>query len=766
MNKRKSLTVNVVTIFLLLNICSVLFFAFYTQNNGQTVAIKYARESSLEVTREKSELISLAFAHIQNQAETIGMYMEDMLDEEVENKLSSEYVILADGTITRTKDESKSDTEQSNIIVPNTSQLSDELIREINLTEKLDKYFEQITDTEDTTWCYIVTKENLLRCSPYSNLNTFFESDHSQISDIFYTQAEDKNNPKHEAVWTDPYYDYLGTGWTITCAQPVYESDGELFGVVCIDVSVSKIKEKYFGGFSLGESGKICWMRNNGQLYYYTDYDDLTADQGEIFEKNIFDTKLSYEKEINLRDYVVKGGSGIRIFRENGETLLLVYSEVEGTDSVIFMQIEMSEFNSLSDAGMNGIIFIIALDLVLTALFAIFLYRGFSKPMRRITDQAKRISNGDYSTIPMKNCAEDSGYYEIVELNRAFAAMNENIENYTENLLDKNREISTILEAIDEGLMILDTEGNVNLKSKDTLDIPEKNLRHGIDEVKASRQSMQEKIIVNGEVYKNVYYPIMKDGEVCKIVVSNECITKSELMEKELQQIEKMAGVGQLSAAIVHELKNILALIKGAAYILELTSTEGKDEIHKIQTAVDEAEDVIWTLLDFSGKDRNGSEMVHIGTVINQILLLSKKEIISKGIHVSKKIDKECYVNSDSREAIKVILQNIILNAIQAVDYDGEIEVCCQQDSADVIVKIKDNGPGIKVKPTEKIFEPFMTTKEDGNGIGLWITKRLMDSLEGNISINETPGGETEFVISIPANREWRHNDDKNIACR
>ena len=171
-------------------------------------------------------------------------------------------------------------------------------------------------------------------------------------------------------------------------------------------------------------------------------------------------------------------------------------------------------------------------------------------------------------------------------------------------------------------------------------------------------------------------------------------------------------------------------------------------------------------MLDFSGKDRNGSEMVHIGTVINQILLLSKKEIIRKGIHITKDIDKECYVNSNSREAIKVILQNIILNAIQAVAYDGEIQVCCHQDGADVIVKIKDNGPGIKVEPKEKIFEPFMTTKEDGNGIGLWITKRLMDSLEGNIRINKTPEGETEFVLSIPANREWRHKDDKNIACR
>lgn len=752
MKKRKSLAVNIITIFLLFNILSVVFFTFYIQKNGQTEAIRYARESSLEVINEKSELISLAFEHIRNRTETIGMYTEDILNQKVNQKLSNEYVFTDDGTITRKKDPKKNSKQQSNIIVPNTSPLSEELIREINLTEKLDKYFEQVSETENTTWCYIVTKENLLRCSPYSNLNDFFTSDHSQISDIFYTQAGDKNNPEHKAIWTTPYYDYLGTGWTMTCSQPIYENNGELFGVICLDMSVSKIKEKYFDGFSLGESGKICWMSNEGQMYYHTDYENVTAEQGEIFEKNIFDTEMSSEKEKVLREYVIRGGAGIRFFMEDEKQIMLVYSQVSNTDSVLFMQIEMTEFNALSEASERGLAVIIGIDLILTIIFAVILYRRFSKPMRGLTDRAERISKGDYSSIDPKEKMTD-GYYEIMQLNQAFEAMNESIENYTENLLDKNREISSILEAIDEGLMIVDLDGNVNLRSKDSLNIPPENLKHGIDEVAATKQSMSEKIVEGCEIYKNVYYPIIKDNEVCKIVVSSECITKTELMEKELQQIEKMAGVGQLSAAIVHELKNILALIKGAAYILDMTCTSGKEEIHRIQKAADEAENVIRTLLDFSGRDRSGSEMIHIGTVINQILLLSKKEIIRKGIHVSKKIDGECYVNSNNREAIKVILQNIILNAIQAVDFDGRIEICCCQEKGNVIVHIKDNGSGIKIEPKEKIFEPFMSTKKDGNGIGLWITKRLMDTLSGEISIAER-NGETEFTLSIPSNRE------------
>ena len=197
--------------------------------------------------------------------------------------------------------------------------------------------------------------------------------------------------------------------------------------------------------------------------------------------------------------------------------------------------------------------------------------------------------------------------------------------------------------------------------------------------------------------------------------MSSECITKAMLVEKELQQIEKMAGVGQLAAALVHEMKNILARIGGAAYLLKFTAAGKSEEAETIQKAVNEAEDLIAALLDFSARDKNGSEMIHLGTLINQILLLSKKEIIGKDIVVSKEIDGECYINSNGREAVKVILQNIISNAIQAAGSGGKIKIICRQEGDRAVVRIRDSGPGIFVAPKEKIFEPFLTTKENGN---------------------------------------------------
>lgn len=764
MQTRRSITVDIIVIFLIFNILSIAMFTGYMQKNGKEAAIAYTRHNLLEVTGEKSELLAITFDRIEDRAQLTGMYMEDVLRGEVSGVLDDSYILREDGMVTRQKDENKRAHQQSNIIVPGTTPMSEELIREINVTERLDPYFAQIIENEEVSWCYMVTKENLLRCSPYRKLNEFFTSDHSQVSDIFYTQATGENNPEHQAVWTEPYYDYLGTGWTMTCSQPVYDDDGQIFGVICLDLSIEKVKEKYFDGFSLGETGKICWMSNDGDVYYHTDYDKLTAEQGEPLEKNIFDETLSAGRTKALQEGVLSGNNGIRYFEENGKQSMFVYAQVPRTDSVLFMEISMEDFNSFYAVNVKGVVIVVLINLILAFFFALILYDNFSKPMKRLANQAQKISEGNYSKVEFETRGA-AGNNEIIRLNEALRIMNESIVSYMESLRDKNREIHVILEAIDEALMIVNIDGTVSMKSKDSFLIPEDVLQMGIDRVTRDRQPFAERTISEGEVYRNAYYPVLKDGEVAKVVVSSECITKNMLMEKELQQIEKMAGVGQLAAALVHELKNILARIKGAAYILRVTGTEQSKEIERIQQAVDEAENLITTLLDYSARDKNGSEMIHLGTLINQILLLSKKEIIGKGIAISKKIDEDCYVHSNRREAIKVILQNIILNAIQAVTSDGKIDIVCCKNGNDAVIRIKDDGGGISVSPREKIFEPFLTTKTEGTGIGLWIAKRLVDTLNGSIILEQPAGGGTEFIISIPVDRkEEEHCDTDDVS--
>lgn len=200
------------------------------------------------------------------------------------------------------------------------------------------------------------------------------------------------------------------------------------------------------------------------------------------------------------------------------------------------------------------------------------------------------------------------------------------------------------------------------------------------------------------EKYLNFYYETIGEIEEPKIDPK-----KTALLIVDLQNEFVLRDFGEALQFIVTD-QCVASTVRGLA--------DAGYNVICVEDAVIEAENVIDTLLDFSSRDEKGSEMIHIGTLINQILLLSKKEIISKGIAIYKDIDNDCYVHSNKREAIKVILQNIIINAIQGAGNEGKIEIKCYQQNSSILIFIKDNGPGINEADRENIFKPFFTTRE------------------------------------------------------
>lgn len=763
MKIRKSLATTIIAIFLVFNVLSILLFTYYTKAEGENSALDYAKQSMQEIVNEKGELIAIRFERLKASVDLLTMLLEADIQQhaDIEDVPDSAYSFNEDGSVRRERDGARPADAQSNILAVWDEENREVLAREILLTEMIDEPMSIILRNEELIWGYIVTRNNLLRVSPYVSLDMYFDDNHMQNEDVFYTMADREHNPEGTAIITKPYNDYLGEGWTITCSKPVYDGQGEMFGVVCLDVSMKKLREEFFDGFSLGETGKILWLDQEGNLFYHSDYDNLSNVQGELYDKNIFDLPMSQEERAAV-EKAINNQNGTILFGGPHSQQILVHAKIEDLNSSLIIQMDMNEFASEERFDLKKLMLLIAVDILLAASFAYILYWSFSRPMRKMVKQAERISQGDYGMIE----EETGAYYEITQLNSAFNAMNRSIETYTETLLDKNQELSTILESIDTALMIVDMEGNVGARSSSSGGVSEERVKRALKRIREDRAFFEEQFVQGGEVYKNEYYPILlENNEVKKVVICSKCVTDSTLMEKEMQQLEKMAGVGQLSAAIVHELKNILARIKGAVYILSMVnqSEENREELEIIGRAMEEAQNVITTLLDFSRKSGGEGDVASVSTVINQILLLSKKELITKNVDVRVHLDDRCYIQAGGKEALKVILQNTIMNAIQAVDYDGRIEITCRRQESSVEIRVKDNGGGIQVTPKERIFEPFLSTKEDGNGIGLWITKRLVHTLSGSIEIADSRENETEFVITIPM-REKDNAEDESSA--
>jgi signal transduction histidine kinase len=101
-------------------------------------------------------------------------------------------------------------------------------------------------------------------------------------------------------------------------------------------------------------------------------------------------------------------------------------------------------------------------------------------------------------------------------------------------------------------------------------------------------------------------------------------------------------------------------------------------------------------------------------------------------------------------EQIKQVFLNLALNAIQAISGGGEVEVILRSTTSDVVISVKDSGPGIDPQNLDKIFDPFFTTKETGTGLGLSVAHRIVTQHEGVIAVENNPTGGITFSVILP----------------
>lgn len=122
---------------------------------------------------------------------------------------------------------------------------------------------------------------------------------------------------------------------------------------------------------------------------------------------------------------------------------------------------------------------------------------------------------------------------------------------------------------------------------------------------------------------------------------------------------------------------------------------------------------------------------------------------------IKKFNNQEAYINGDTNK-IKSVFTNILLNSIEAVGKKGYIKIVLSNDEKFITVLIKDNGSGIKEKNLEKIFDPFFTTKKSGSGIGLSISKEIIERHDGIIDVESN--NNTVFKIKLPIFKDDNNN--------
>lgn len=230
--------------------------------------------------------------------------------------------------------------------------------------------------------------------------------------------------------------------------------------------------------------------------------------------------------------------------------------------------------------------------------------------------------------------------------------------------------------------------------------------------------------------------------------------TKSlEDAQEQLVRKERLAILGQLTGSIGHELRDPLGTIVNAVYYLQSVVKDGgkiKEYLGVIETEVQRAENIVTDLLSFSRLSVADRENVSVSSVVSWAL---DKRSTVKGLDVLVDVDPDLKVFIDM-EHLERVLNNLIGNACQSMKNGGTLNVSAYEKNGNVVLTVADTGKGISKRDIKLIFEPLYTTKLKGIGLGLTITKNLVEVNGGSIRVKSKLGKGSEFIVTLPAGKK------------
>lgn len=229
----------------------------------------------------------------------------------------------------------------------------------------------------------------------------------------------------------------------------------------------------------------------------------------------------------------------------------------------------------------------------------------------------------------------------------------------------------------------------------------------------------------------------------------------SNNLKLQLQHVERLALVGELSAGIAHELNEPLGRILGFAQLIkkegQMTPQQSED-IERIIKASLYAREIIKKLMLFARQMPQQIARVNVNEVIENILYFIDVGYQKSGIQIRKKLDADLpNVMADSVQISQVIV-NLITNAIQAMPNGGQLLITTRKKGKNVGLIVRDSGHGMPPEVRRKIFEPFFTTKPvgRGTGLGLSVVQGIVLAHRGTIAVRSKPGEGSTFEILLP----------------
>ncbi|MEM9394683.1 MAG: cache domain-containing protein [Pseudomonadota bacterium] len=588
------------------------------------------------------------------------------------------------------------------------------------------------------------------------------------------------------SIWTDPYIFFTSQSPGITAATPVIGFDNHVQGVVGVDIEINELSN-FLSQLRVGKNGAAFVLNRNGDVIAHPNPELLTTQTEE--------GGLRFPSIETIEDPIARAAFGDRLSEEGVVIDGLVQTDFEhqgqqfvslimpfGLDdipwTIVLYAPENDFIGTIKENRTQNTLIAIAVAMM-TALLGLALANKIHAPVRAFAVRSSLISQGEVdpkepmpSTYKELENANSALVNEISQRKKTEAEYRltfekasrgmVHIESATGRLLRVNESFARLLGFTEEDLEGAAFQSLLSVDDRGALnEFLEKIAEHsafGFEAKAIKKDGSPVWISLNG-----VFFQANAEGDTY-IVATIDDITqaraseeKIEILNREIAHFSRQETMGELATGLAHELNQPLTAITqnvdAASYILS-ASPEKTSEVRGLLGDIDQqahqAADIIRALRTLVRKDENIPDVFGIRELIKQARRLARSEARQHAIDIVLVEGQELEVRA-VRVQIAQVVVNLLRNAIESVAEsdcaDRRISITAEQDKNFVRVSVVDGGPGIA--ESLQLFTPFETTKRDGMGLGLSISKSLIEANGGEIWHDQLAQG-TRFSFTLP----------------
>jgi len=398
--------------------------------------------------------------------------------------------------------------------------------------------------------------------------------------------------------------------------------------------------------------------------------------------------------------------------------------ELDGLENYATNRARMFTEDSVHVAYKAKIIGLITifLSILISLIISFYLSLSITRRLRSIRIATTMMAKGD-----LKQSLEIKGHDELTQVAGNFNDMASELAGMYEDLENKVKERTSELKEANEELHRVksDLEFKVNERTKD--------LEEKINELNRSQLAM-----------------------LYMIEDMNETSRQLKATQEELIRKERLAILGQFSGNISHELRNPLGVIDSSIYYLQMRLNEKDEKVHqhldRISQSVKTATIIIENLLNLTRMVKPIMTRYNLTTLLADCMKTCK---IPDTVEVVEDFAETEILVKAEKEQIRMVINNIVKNAVAAMNGNGTLTIMTRKtEDAAAEMSFMDTGTGINPNHVNQIFLPLFSTKAKGIGLGLSITKMIVENHRGKISVEAEPGKGARFTIRLPLIRE------------